>query len=124
MEILQSIRRHFALIGFLPDERVFRYESCHTLLSLFIFSLFIEQVLASLIFLIRHLQMGDIERGLYAGFQVSLGIAVIGSFVTIMYNKDKVREVIVSFLNIFDECKKDSFDLFIKAVPLNDNFCY
>lgn len=59
----------------------------------------------SAIYVVRHLQTGDIERSLQAGIQVTGAAQVIGSMFTMMYHKEKVQKVVDGFQEIFDQCK-------------------
>lgn len=105
MKILESIRQKLAFIGYLTDEGVFRYKFYHTIVSLGLILSVIAFQLTAAIYMWRHLQMGDIENSLYAGLDVPATSMVIGTLLTIMYSKEKVRKVIDDFQNIFDKCK-------------------
>lgn len=56
------------------------------------------------IYMVRHLQMGDIENSLYAALDVPATLLVIGTYLTMVYNKEKVRKVLDDFQEIFDKC--------------------
>lgn len=106
MKILPRIRGRFALIGFLPDERYFGVRFAHTLVSILIFVILLMQEMCSITFMVTHFRAGDIEGGLYAAFQVSAVIPLIGSFITIMYNRHTIGRVIVTIQQIVNECKR------------------
>lgn len=105
MKILESIRQKLAFIGYLTDDGFFRYTFNHTLISLVLILILFAFQLTAAIYMLRHLQIGDIENSLYAALDVPATSMVIGTFLTIMYNKKKVREVIDDFQIICDKCK-------------------
>lgn len=104
MEILLFNRRTLAFLGFLPREPIFRYKFLHTIVSLIILLILFVFELMSAIYVVRHLQMGDIESSLQAGIQVTGAAQVIGSMFTMMYHKEKVQKVVDGFQKIFDQC--------------------
>lgn len=67
---------------------------------LILYSLF---ELASTVYVVRHLRMGDIENSLYAGFQVAAIFSTIGCFLTVGYRKQEVRTIIDEIQKIVDE---------------------
>lgn len=106
MKILQSIRRIFVILGYLADDdRIFRYDFFHTLVSLTILLIVFAMALTSVIYMVRHLQIGDIENSLFASLATLVASMAIGTYLLIIYNKTKLRRVIDDFQKIFDECK-------------------
>lgn len=101
MEILRYNRRLLACIGFLPEGQLFRY-NIMPFIILLILAVF---ELTSAIYVVRHLQMDDIESALQAGIQITGAAQIIGSIFTVMYHKENVQKVVDGFQKIFDECK-------------------
>lgn len=58
---------------------------------------------ASTIYVVRHLKIGDIENSLYAGFQVLAIFSTIGCFLTVGYHKQKVRIIIAEIQKLVDQ---------------------
>lgn len=104
MKILLNTRRALAIIGYLPGERIFRFQIVHSIISLLLAILLNAFVATSVVFVVRHLQIGDIENSLQATFQVLGTIPLIASFVTIIYHKEKVRSVIDTLQEISNKC--------------------
>lgn len=104
MEILSYTRRALAIIGYLPGERIFRFQIVHSIISLLLATLLSAFVATSVVYVVRHLQIGDIENSLQATFQVLGTIPLIASFVTIIYHKEKVRSVIDTLQQISNKC--------------------
>lgn len=105
MKILESIRQKISFIGYLTDEGIFRNTFYHAIVSVVLILIVFTFQLTAAIYVLRHLQIGDIENSLYAGLDVPATSMLIGTLLTILYNKKKVREVIDNFQNIFDKCK-------------------
>lgn len=117
MKTLESIRKLFLITGYLSDGGIFRCNFCHKFVSLFILFLVLVFEFTSVIYVVRHLQIGDIANSLYAGLQVAAMLPAIGSFFTLMYHKEKVQELFHNFQNLFDRFVggSDSAVFFIKA---------
>lgn len=60
--------------------------------------------LGAAIYMVRHLQSGDIKNSLYAGLDVPGVVIIFGTYLTIMCNTEKLRQVIDDLQKIFDEC--------------------
>lgn len=104
MKILCKVRRAFAIIGYLADEKIFVFKYCHTLVScLFMLILTLFEA-SSTIYLVRHLKIGDYINSVYAGAQMMAVLPRIVSFGAMMYHKDKVRDTIDGFQGISDNC--------------------
>lgn len=104
MKILRYTRQVLAFIGYLSDKRIFRFKFFHTILSLLLFIILILLELASSFYVVHHLQIGDVQNGLYGALQVTATILLIGGYCTIMYHKDNVRQVIDEFQIISKKC--------------------
>lgn len=104
MQILRYTRRMLAFFGCLSDERIFRFEFLHTFTALIILIILILLEVSSGIYVVKSLQIGDIENSLYGALQVSALILLFGSFGTIMYHKENFRQVIDGFQQISDKC--------------------
>lgn len=118
MKILDSIRKVFAIAGYLPDEKIFRYEFCQIIVPLCILLLMIVFQMTSVIYMVRHLQIGEIESSLYAGFEAAVLLPALGSFFTLMYHKENIRRVCDDLQKIYDRFigdKKPSAVLFMRV---------
>lgn len=107
MEIIETIQRIFTFTGLCTrkggnDRRTNIYQALVFTFILMLYSLF---GLASSVYVVRHLRMGDIENSLYAGFQVAAIFSAIGSFLTVGYRKQKVRIIIDKIQKIVDDSK-------------------
>lgn len=106
MKIIRSTRWIFSIIGFLSDEPIFSFKCGHTIASiLYIFILILCKV-GSITYVVRHLNTGDNINCFYAAAQAAAVLPSICSFVTMMYHKDKIHNVIFHFQNISDKCKR------------------
>lgn len=104
MKILHYTRRAFSLVGYLSNERTFASQTIHAIVSfLFILTLLVFEV-SSIIYVVIHLKAGDYRNSLYASLQVMAVLPTIPSFFTMMYHKDKVRDVIGYFQKMSDQC--------------------
>lgn len=107
MEILRNNRVVFAYIGYLSDRRIIRSRLLQVLGSLLVLIILIIYELTSAVYILQHLQIGDIENCLYAAIQAVLVVSAICSFLSIMYhNKERVRRVLDEFQKIVDQCKR------------------
>lgn len=105
MKILQNIQRIFSIIGYLPDPRDHWQR---IIVPIMVLITLISMEVSAAVYAVRHIQSGDIENSLYAGLDVPGTLLMIGTYLTIMYHKEKVRQVIDDFQKIFDECN-DAF---------------
>lgn len=111
MKILRNNRRAFALMGFLSDERIFAFPHGHTIANfLFVLILVVEDV-TSITYMMRHLKIGDMQNALYASLQIPAVVPAIVILITMMYDKDKVRDVIGGFQKICDQCNPNHIKL-------------
>lgn len=113
MGILNLIQHSLAFVGFLSGKAIFRSRFLHAIVSLNILGNLIGFVMTGLVYIVRHLQIGDVENSLHAAFQVSGTIPLIVSFCTIMYHKEKLRKVIDTFQQIYDRCEFLQFDKYV-----------
>lgn len=104
MEILRYTRRLMAIIGYLPGERTYRFEFLHSIVSFLILVNLLTYSLASVVFVVRHFRIDEIENCLHASFSVTGVVPMIASFISIIYHKEKVRIVINTFQKISDQC--------------------
>lgn len=104
MKILRNTRRVLSLMGYLPDERIFSFKYGHVISSLLFILTLILLGVSSIIYAMRRLNAGDHPNFLFASNQVVAVIPAIVSFCTIMYHKEKIRDVIASFQKITDQC--------------------
>lgn len=109
MKIFESTQQKFISIGYLSDVRSSGHGYYHIAVPTVISILLIAMEVTAAIYAMQHFLMGDIENSLYAGLDVPGTILVLGTFLTILYNKEKLREVIDSFQEIFDSCKAMHF---------------
>lgn len=106
MEILLYTRRLMAIMGYLPGERIYRFEFVHSIVSSLILVNLLTCVITSVVFVVRHFQIDEIENCLHASFCIAGVIPMIASFTTIIYHKKNVRIVIDTFQKIYDNCKE------------------
>lgn len=104
MIILRRTRQAFSLLGYLSHERIFAFKFGHAIASSVFMLVLILFELSSVIYVVRHLKIGDFKNSLYAGLQMMAVLPAIASFITMMYHKDKVRDVIDGFQKISDQC--------------------
>lgn len=116
MEILRLSQRAFTFVGFIPGKQIFRLKIVHTIISLFILLNLFVLVATSVVYVVRHLQIGYIENVLKASFQISATTPLLASFITIIYHRDKVREVIETFQEISNKCNLN----FRGTLPFDD----
>lgn len=109
MKILRNIRRAFSFIGFLSDEKIFGIKTVHTIVTLLFFPTLILFEVSSVVYVVRQIQIGDYQNALYASLQVAAVLPAIVSAITMMYQKDKVRDVIVGLQKIFEQCNEPNF---------------
>lgn len=102
MNVLKSIRTVFAYLGYLPGKGIFKNKFSNKIASLINLMLVLTFEFTSLIYMVGHLKIGDIENSLYAGFQAAALLPAIGSFSTLMYHKRKIWKILDSFQRIFD----------------------
>lgn len=105
MKIFELTQQKFLSIGYLSDVRSSGHGYYHIVVPIVISILLIAMEVMAAIYAVLHFQMGDIENSLYAGLDVPGTILVIGTYLTVLYNKQKLRKVIDSFQEIFDSCK-------------------
>lgn len=111
MEILSFLKRVLACVGYLAEERSFRYKFC----PLFILMTVILFELSCVVYFIRNLQNGDFENRVHAVFQVSGLLRGLATLLTIICRKDKVREVVAEFQEIFNKCNNAIDRLFCRS---------
>lgn len=102
--VLHLTQRALAFVGFFAGKQIFRYKCLHTLVSLLILINLLTFVSTSVVYIVIHLQMGDIENVLQACYQVTGTVPLLASFFTIMYHKEKVAKLIDAFQKIFNRC--------------------
>lgn len=119
MKILLNTRRAFSFAGYLTKERIFTFKFGHEIASsLIILSLILIEV-GSIVYVLRHLKIGDYQNCLYGSLQIAGVLPVIAIFVAMMYHKDRVHDVIGGFQKIFDQCNGDGFAI---EYPESDRF--
>lgn len=114
MKTLKSIRQAFAFIGYLPGDGKFR----HKIVSLLIVLILFAFELTSVIYMVRHLQFGDIANSMFAGLEAAATFTEIGSLFSLIYHRKKVQRVFDSFQQICDRIidkNKPSAVFFIQA---------
>lgn len=62
-------------------------------------------VVSSVLYAWDHLRIGDLEKSLYAAFQVAAAFCIIGSLVTISFERKKVRRILGGLQLVADKCK-------------------
>lgn len=105
MEILSCMRKTLGFIGYLPGERISRFEFVQTIWSLFIASMVASFGVTSAFYMVHHLRAGEIENSLEVAYQMAGTISMAASFLTIIYHKKKVQRVIDTFQLISNKCK-------------------
>lgn len=106
MKILRRVRWAFSLAGYLPDERIFDFKYGHAIASfLFILALILAEI-TSITYVMHHLKVGDYQNCVYAGPQIAAVLPKIVSVLTMLYHKDKIRDVIHGFQKMFDKCNE------------------
>lgn len=105
--ILKTFQRIFTLTGLCVriGENDRRTNIRQIMVYCIILVLYFLFELASIVYVVRHLRMGDVENCLYAGFQVVAILSTIGTFLTVGYRKRKVRNIIDEFQQIVDSSK-------------------
>lgn len=118
MEVLRLTRQILVIIGLCElsgNEWLIRTK-CHQRISFsIILTIIIAMEVSSILYAWDHLRIGDLENSLYAAFQVAAAFCIIGSLITISYQKKKVRKILHGFQLVADYCKWVWFDLFSHA---------
>lgn len=107
MKILRYIRLSMAILGFLPNQRLFRFKWSQAIVTLLVFVILIGFELSSALYVLRHLQIENIADCLYAGIQITGVLPALGTLFTIFVNKrDKVQRLIDNFQKVSDKCNE------------------
>lgn len=79
---------------------------CHQRMSFsIILTVIVAMEVSSVLYVLEYLKIGDLENSLYAAFQVAAAFCIIGSLITISYQKKKVRTILDGFQVVADKCK-------------------
>lgn len=123
MEILSLIRQTFAVIGYISDERIFHSPLQQTVVSVIVLMILIAYELSCAVYFVRNFRIGEIENSLYAVLQASALTSSIGSYLTMMYHKESIHELIGRLQNTFDKvAEKPSTIFFLRANDFSENF--
>lgn len=116
MKILRNTQRALSFMGYLPNESMFPIKHGH-IISGFIYGLIMVLfIISSTVCLVLHLRIGDYETCLYAGVQIAALFPRIASFATMMYYKDKIRDVFDGFQKISDNCNCSNISMLHKII--------
>lgn len=119
MKILFNIQRAFTVIGFLPKshEKAHRAK-CVDTTSLVLILIMILYEVSCVIYVVLRAEIGDYVNCLNASTQAMCVLPTLFGFCTMLYHKDKIRDVIAGFQKIFNYC--NVFEQFCSSeIPYN-----
>lgn len=108
MRVLRLTRQILVTIGLcelIGNEEPIRTKRRQRMSFSVILTVMIAMEVTSVLYAWDHLRVDDLENSLYAAFQVAAAFCIIGSLITISYQKTKVRTVLDGFQAIVDNCK-------------------
>lgn len=108
MEVLCLTREILVIIGLCEltgNEWIIRTRLRQRLSFSIILTVMIAMEASSILYVWNHLRIGDLESSLYAAFQVAAAFCIIGSLITISYQKKKVQTILDGFQAVVDNCK-------------------
>lgn len=111
MHVLRLTREILVIVGLcelIGNEWLIRTKCRQRMSFSIILTVIIAMEVASILYVWDHLKIGDLEGSLYAAFQVAAAFCIIGSLITISYQKKKVRMILDGFQAVADNCKANS----------------
>lgn len=114
MEVLRLTRAILVIIGLCElngNECFIRTECAQRASFLTILTVIVAMEVSSIIYVLDHLRIGDLESSLYAAFQVAAAFCIIGSLITIHFQKRKVRAILDGFQVVADKCNSNGIHL-------------
>lgn len=117
MQILKSVQNIFKFIGLCSlsvSNKYLRFGQQIICLIVLIMLVFMSS--ASLLYIYRRMQVGDLENSSYASFQLAAFTCDIGSILSISYRKDKVKIIIDELQDVYDQCM-----LHVLCQPIQSN---
>lgn len=114
MEILKLNRRILKIFGMcsLGEKSAF-WLKCAQLISVFFILInFSSLVGFSLLYIVEHYQMGDLDQNLFVVIQVIGSFPSIASFISLVYRMTSARDFLDKIQKIFDQCNQVLYFLF------------
>lgn len=108
MQVLRLTRKILVIIGLCElsgNEWLIRTKFRQRLCFSTILTVIIAMEVSSILYVWHHIRIGDIENSLYAAFQVAAAFCIIGSLITIFFQKKKVRAILDGFQVVANNCK-------------------